>query len=159
MYARDEALIATPIGMVRVTGDDMLIDSIRIEPRIGANKTGMSKAVLQAGTQIAEYFSGQRTVFDLPLKPSTTPRGDVLRDAISSIPYANTISYGDLASAIDSSARAIGQACARNPFPIVIPCHRVTGAGGALGHYSAGDGRATKIRLLDHERLLQERQA
>lgn len=158
MYARDEALIATPIGMVRVTGDDMLIDSIRIEPVDSPSRAGTGDAVRRARDQIAEYFAGERTAFDLPLKPSATPRGDVMRDAISNIPYANTISYGELAAAISSSARAIGQACARNPFPIVVPCHRVVGAAGALGHYSAGEGRPTKIRLLDHERLLQEKQ-
>lgn len=159
MYARDEALIATPIGMVRVIGDDMLIDSVRIEPTGGAIIAGTSEAVRRAAEQIAEYFAGERTAFDLPLRPFPTPRGETLRDAISSISYAKTVSYGELSAGIGSSARAVGQACARNPFPIVIPCHRVIGAGGALGHYSAGEGRPTKIRLLDHERLVQEKQA
>jgi len=68
------------------------------------------------------------------------------------IPPGETISYGALARIAGSSPRAIGQACARNPFPIVVPCHRVVGSGGAIGHYSAGRGIITKSWLLDHER-------
>ena len=75
-----------------------------------------------------------------------------LRQAIVDIAYGTTASYGALAKAIGSSPRAIGQACARNPFPIIVPCHRILGAGGALGAYSAGEGPITKSRLLDHER-------
>ena len=62
------------------------------------------------------------------------------------------MSYGALAQETGSAARAIGQACARNPFPILVPCHRVLGAGGVLGAYSAGEGPHTKSRLLDLER-------
>ena len=59
--------------------------------------------------------------------------------------------YGAIARMIGSSPRAVGQACRRNPFPIVVPCHRVVGAGGAIGYYSAGEGVATKRWLLAHE--------
>lgn len=156
MYARDEALIATPIGMVRVTGGDDAIAAIAIEPGDAPPIAGNAAAVRAAAGQIAEYFAGTRTAFDLPLEPSATPRGAVLRAAMIAIPHGITVSYGELARQIGSSARAIGQACARNPFPIIVPCHRVTGAGGALGHYSAGEGARTKIRLLDHERRHEE---
>ena len=71
---------------------------------------------------------------------------------IRGIPIGETLSYGALARIAGSAPRAIGQACARNPFPIVIPCHRVVGSGGMIGHYSGGKGIATKIWLLDHER-------
>jgi len=91
------------------------------------------------------------TIFTLALAPAATPRGRALRDGMVAIPYGDTASYGDLARRLGSAPRAVGQACARNPFPIVVPCHRVLGAGGALGHYSAGDGAATKRWLLDHE--------
>ncbi len=74
-----------------------------------------------------------------------------MREGLIAVGYGETVSYGELAKRLDSGPRAIGQLCARNPFPIVVPCHRVLGAGGALGSYSAGDGPATKQWLLDHE--------
>ena len=67
------------------------------------------------------------------------------------IGYGRTVSYGALATSARSSARAIGQACARNPFPIIIPCHRVLNASGSLGANSAGQGPETKRWLLDFE--------
>jgi methylated-DNA-[protein]-cysteine S-methyltransferase len=152
MYARDEALIATPIGMVRVTGDDHVISAIRIEPGRATPMTGQAHAVRETARQISEYFAGVRTHFDLPLAPVTSPRGAALRLGIIDINIGNTISYGELAERVGSSPRAVGQACARNPFPIVVPCHRVTGSNGAVGNYSGGEGITTKIWLLDHER-------
>ena len=74
----------------------------------------------------------------------------MLRDAIRAIPYGAQRSYGAVARTIDSGPRAIGQACRRNPMPIVIPCHRVTATGG-IGFYSGGKGVETKIWLLQHE--------
>ena len=90
-------------------------------------------------------------MFDLPLAPAATMRGEVLRQAMVNIGFGDTASYGELAARIGSSARALGQACARNPFPIVVPCHRVLQAGGVLGSYSAGEGPVTKRWLLRHE--------
>ena len=151
MYARDAASIATPIGLVRVTGTADRIDSIAILAGGDAVATD-APAIREALRQIEAYFARRLTAFDLPLAPSPTDRGAVLRQGIVDIGYGQTASYGALAKAIRSSPRAIGQACARNPFPIVVPCHRILGAGGALGAYSAGNGPITKSRLLDHER-------
>lgn len=151
MYARDAASIATPIGLVRVTGSADRIDAIEILATGDVVPSGAA-AVREALRQLDAYFAGRLTAFDLPLAPSPTERGTILRQGIVDIPYGATASYGVLAKAILSSSRAIGQACARNPFPIVVPCHRVLGAGGALGAYSAGNGPITKSRLLDHER-------
>ena len=67
------------------------------------------------------------------------------------IPYGKTRAYGDLAADLSSSARAVGTACGRNPIPILIPCHRVVGKGGALTGYSGGGGLGTKQRLLELE--------
>lgn len=152
MYARDHALIATPIGPIRIEGDDAQLDRILILADGGAERRAGAEAVRRGAEQIAQWLAGERTDFDVPLARAATPRGEALRAGIVAIEYGTTISYGMLARQIGSSARAIGQACARNPFPIVVPCHRVLGAGGALGHYSAGEGPATKLWLLDHER-------
>ncbi len=151
MYARDAASIATPIGLVRVTGTADRIDSIEIVASGDAVPTD-TPAIREALRQIEAYFARRLTAFDLPLAPSPTDRGAVLRQGIVDIGYGQTASYGALAKAIGSSPRAIGQACARNPFPIIVPCHRILGAGGRLGAYSAGNGPITKSRLLDHER-------
>src|SRR3546814_13589613 len=68
----------------------------------------------------------------LPLTPAASPLGEVLRAAIVAIPHGETASYGQVARAVESGPRAVGQACARNPFPIIVPCHRVLGNGGSL---------------------------
>ncbi|MDP5280499.1 methylated-DNA--[protein]-cysteine S-methyltransferase [Sphingomonas sp. DG1-23] len=151
MYARDYALIATPIGKIRVEGDDAGLTAIRIGGE-GAASPGSSAAVRTAGEQLAQWFARERETFDLTLAPAGTPRGEALRAGLIAIGYGETLSYGALARTLGSSPRAIGQLCARNPFPIVVPCHRVLGSGGALGHYSGGDGPKTKAWLLEHER-------
>lgn len=150
MYARDHALIATPIGPIRIEGD-ATVESIRIGTE-GPLARGNSIAVLAAVEQLERWFAGELRCFDLPLEPASTPRGEELRKGLIAIGYGETLSYGALARLLGSAPRAIGQLCARNPFPIVVPCHRVTGAGGTLGHYSGGDGPKTKAWLLDHER-------
>jgi len=153
MYARDHALIATPIGPIRIEGDDRQLERIAIGAE-GAACRGSSTVVRAAADQLEQWFAGDRRSFDLALAPSATPRGAILRDGLIAVPFGQTISYGDLSRALGSSARAIGQLCARNPFPLVVPCHRVLNQGGGLGAYSAGQGPTTKSWLLDHERRL-----
>jgi methylated-DNA-[protein]-cysteine S-methyltransferase len=102
--------------------------------------------------QLAEYFAGERTAFDLPLAPVGTPFQQRVWAALREIPYGATTSYGELAARIGSpgAARAVGLANGRNPIGIVVPCHRVVGSTGALTGY--GGGIETKRRLLDAER-------
>ena len=151
MYARDHALIATPIGIVRIEGDDAMLTGIRLCVDGSPAKAGAA-AVRHAAEQLAQWFAKEREDFDLALAPVGTPRGEELRAGLIAVGYGETLSYGALARVLGSSPRAIGQLCARNPFPIVVPCHRVLGSGGALGHYSGGDGPKTKSWLLEHER-------
>ncbi|PWS38559.1 cysteine methyltransferase [Falsiroseomonas bella] len=105
-----------------------------------------------AVAQLQDYFDGTREIFDLPLAPSGTDFQKRVWASLRAIPAGQTRSYGDLARQLGSAARAIGQANGSNPIPILIPCHRVVGAGGALGGYSGGEGPSTKQWLLDHER-------
>jgi len=70
------------------------------------------------------------------------------------IPYSSTIAYGEIAKELSTASRAVGNACGRNPLPIVIPCHRVVSASGALGGYLGGEGVETKIALLRLEGAL-----
>ena len=67
------------------------------------------------------------------------------------IPYGETLSYGAVAKSLNGSPRAVGQACGKNPVPIVVPCHRILAANGRIGGFSGGDGVPTKRMLLAHE--------
>jgi methylated-DNA-[protein]-cysteine S-methyltransferase len=104
--------------------------------------------LLEAKRQLAAYFAGRLRQFDLPLAPQGSPFELRVWQLMSDIPFGETRSYGDLAQDLAAAPRAVGQACGRNPLPIVIPCHRVLAAGGGLGGYSGGRGVDTKRRLL-----------
>lgn len=110
--------------------------------------------IAESGTtireQIDEYEGGERQKFDLTV---TMPGGmtETVLTEMADIPYGETRTYGEIADRVDTAAIAVGQACARNPVPLVIPCHRVVGSDGSLNGYSAADGIATKQRLLDFE--------
>lgn len=101
--------------------------------------------------QLDEYFDGKRETFDIPVAPAGPKRRREIWVAMAEIPYGETETYGELAARIGSSARAVGQACGANPIPIVLPCHRVLGAGNALAGFSFADGPETKRRLLHLE--------
>ncbi|HKA87564.1 MAG TPA: methylated-DNA--[protein]-cysteine S-methyltransferase [Haliangiales bacterium] len=108
----------------------------------------------RARAQLAEYFAGERTEFDLPLGPSGTAFQESVWKALQGIPYGETVSYGTIAARIGrpSAVRAVGAANGANPIAIVIPCHRVIGADGSLTGYGGGELR--KKWLLDHERAV-----
>jgi methylated-DNA-[protein]-cysteine S-methyltransferase len=152
VYARDSAVVTTPIGSVRIEGGRDTIDSIRILTERETPRRADHPAVLAAAEQLEAWFEGALRQFDLALALPTTPRGLVLRQGLVAIGYGETVTYGELAQRLGSASRAIGQICARNPFPIVVPCHRVLSSRGTPEHYSAGDGPRTKTWLLDHER-------
>ena len=101
--------------------------------------------------QLENYFSGMLKEFSLPLDPDGTEFQHAVWRALLDIPYAETSSYGDVARAIDQpkAARAVGLANNQNPIAIIVPCHRVIGAGGSLVGY--GGGMHRKKWLLDHE--------
>ncbi|KAG9389993.1 6-O-methylguanine DNA methyltransferase DNA binding domain [Carpediemonas membranifera] len=103
-----------------------------------------------ASTQLGEYFSGKREVFDLKFNPSGTEHQRRVWEAMQGIKLGQTMTYGEIAAQLGSSARAVGAACGRNPIPLMIPCHRVVGAAG-LGGYSWSGGVQTKEKLLDFE--------
>ena len=103
--------------------------------------------LLRARAALFDYFDGSRRDFDLPLAPAGSPFRTRVWAALREIPYGETRTYGDLAAALGSAERAVGQANGANPIPILIPCHRVV-AGNGLGGYSGGDGPATKRALL-----------
>ncbi len=109
-------------------------------------------AFKDVATQLDAYFAGELTDFDLPLAPEGTPFQLTVWQALQTIPYGETISYGELAQEIGrpTASRAVGAANGRNPLPIVIPCHRVIGQDGSLTGY--GGGLRFKKALLSLEK-------
>ena len=105
-----------------------------------------------AASQLADYFAGERHTFDLPLAPAGTAFQQTVWRALRDIPYAETRTYGQQAAAIGrpTASRAVGAANGKNPLSIVVPCHRVVGASGALTGF--GGGLRAKRVLLDLER-------
>lgn len=146
------AYVPSPIGTLLVTASGDLLTGLTIGAKAGAGDGSDDTPLLrEAAAQLRAWFAGERIAFTLPLAPPRTPRGPAHRAAIEAIGYGDCASYGELARRLGSSPRAVGQACARNPLPIIVPCHRVLGAKGAIGHYSGGEGVATKRWLLAHE--------
>jgi methylated-DNA-[protein]-cysteine S-methyltransferase len=145
------ARIETPIGMVELVAVGDVLTSARIRPNLAEESQEPGNPVLdRAVGQMRDYFAGRRKTFDLPLATAVSEEGEQLRSAIASIPYGETETYGALARKSGSIARAVGQACKTNPFPIVIPCHRVVSSAGRE-YYSAGAGPETKAWLIDFE--------
>lgn len=104
-------------------------------------------------SQLDEYFDGHREKFELPLAPQGTKYQQRVWSLIGQIPHRKTETYGNLAEVLNSSARAVGNACGANPIPIIIPCHRVLAING-IGGYSGEAGVETKIALLRLERAM-----
>jgi methylated-DNA-[protein]-cysteine S-methyltransferase len=113
-------------------------------------------AFADAARQLAEYFAGERTGFDVAGAPSGTPFQRRVWDAVDAVPYGTTVSYGEISRRVGAAPdriRAVAAAIGANPLLIVRPCHRVVGADGALTGYAGGVSR--KRDLLTHEGALQ----
>lgn len=149
----------SPVGTLRIVAADERLRAIDFAPFTdtdatdpGAREDG-HPLLVKAVRQLEAYFAGERTDFELPLAPVGTDFQQQVWRALQQIPHGTTESYGGLAQRIGRTAaasRAVGMANGRNPLPIVIPCHRVIGAKGALVGYSGGMDR--KLRLLELER-------
>lgn len=139
------AVVPSPVGQILVAWGQAGLRRIWFCAADGAQPpatTWRREAVPAhgAGAQLAEYFAGRRTTFDLPLDPRGTAFQLRVWAALRDIPYGATASYGQVASRLGQprAARAVGGANNRNPLPIVVPCHRVIGAAGALVGYGGG---------------------
>ena len=104
----------------------------------------------EAERQLARYFSGELTTFDLPLAPQGSDFQKTVCTEMATIPFGETRTYGELAKTLNVTPQAVGQGCGGNPLPILIPCHRVLAANG-LGGFSGAGGVETKVWLLRHE--------
>ncbi len=125
-------------------------------PEIGADWTEDDEAApfAEARRQLAAYFAGELTDFDLPLAPLGTTFQRRVWDELRRIPHGETVSYGELARRIGSpkACRAVGLANGRNPLSIIVPCHRVVGASGKLIGYAGGTARKEALLALEGAR-------
>lgn len=144
--------IESPVGPLTITAEDGAVTAVDFGG--GGGPRPNTGVLTEAARQLTEFFAGDRREFALPLTPQGTPFRRRVWAAMQAIPYGETRSYGDLARELGSAPRAIGGACGANPIPLIIPCHRVVGAGGALGGFSGGAGCDTKRQLLALERAL-----
>ncbi len=150
------ATITSPIGRLLLVGDEQALHGLYMQdgpkPFVpehdGAEDPAAFAPVI---AQLEGYFAGERSDFDVPVELAGTPFQRRVWNALRSIPYGQTISYGELARRIDqpSAVRAVGLANGRNPVSVIVPCHRVIGANGTLTGYGGGVER--KRRLLDLE--------
>lgn len=146
----------SPIGALLLVADDdaligLYVDEHERSPRPAGDwcpDDGRLDAVRQ---QLAEYFDGSRTCFELPVRPDGTAFQQRVWSALKDIPYGTTTSYGRLARELGhpTASRAVGAANGQNPVSVILPCHRVVGARGALIGYGWGVER--KAWLLRHE--------
>ena len=145
--------VETPVGALRVAARNDAITCIswRDGPAPAAEGRARDGVLDEARAQLEAWFAGAIDRFSLPLAPGGTEFQRRVWRALAAIPYGETRTYGEIAVAAHSVARAVGGACGANPIPIVVPCHRVVSAGGRLGGWSGGGGLETKRRLLAFE--------
>lgn len=148
----------SPIGTLLIAGDESAVRRIffptrgkAVKPQPGWTESA-SGPVGSAVRQLREYFSGRRVDFDFPLALEGTTFQRAVWEQLREVPYAQTISYGELARRVGNprAARAVGSANGANVLPIVIPCHRVIAGDGTIGGF--GGGLTIKQALLDLER-------
>lgn len=146
-------LAATERGLVRVAyereGHEAVLATLaeRLSPRVLESPERLG----EAARQVEEYFSGRRTAFDLPLDLSLSNgfRRTVIQH-LKDIGFGHTESYAEVARAVGNprAVRAVGTACATNPLPVVVPCHRVLRSDGSLGGYIGGlEAKTSLLRL------------
>ena len=143
--------LRSPLGPIAVFVSDGAVVRIRF---CDAPNSGDDPLLDDAVRQLTRYFANETTEFDLPLAPAGSGLQKQVWRRLTAIPYGETITYGALAEAVGGGPRAVANMCGRNPIPIVIPCHRVVGAGDWLGGFSGGAGVATKEDLLRLEGAL-----
>ena len=143
----------SPLGPLLLTSDGealtgVFMDDHRHGPAVGADWVRDATPFADARAQLGAYFAGELQTFRLAVRPAGTPFQLAVWAALLDIPYGQTETYGALAARLGDPnlSRAVGAANGRNPLSVVVPCHRVVGATGALTGY--GGGMENKRRLL-----------
>jgi methylated-DNA-[protein]-cysteine S-methyltransferase len=156
-------VLDSPVGPLTLVAADGALSGLYMEKQrhlppvetFGAPGDPEAEPFATAAAQLAAYFAGELTRFDIPLTLRGTPFQQRVWAALQEIPYGETTTYGELAAELGnpSASRAVGLANGRNPICIVVPCHRVIGSTGSLTGYGGGIDR--KRHLLDFERKVR----
>lgn len=150
--------IDSPIGPLTLAGQDSVLTMLRmVDQTYEPSRTGWTPnpaAFREAGEQLDAYFAGELTEFDFEFELRGSEFQRRVWEALLTIPYGETRSYGKIAAQIGApgSARAVGLANGHNPIAIVVPCHRVIGANGSLTGYGGGLDRKQKLLALERKR-------
>ena len=149
--------IKSPVGQLKLVANSNALVAVLWEKerpnRVKLDEMSLDPQhtiLIEAERQLSEYFAGKRTQFDLPLQPDGTEFQKKVWRALREIPFGENKSYQDLARAVGSpkASRAVGAANGKNPLSIVVPCHRVIGANGALTGFAGGlETKATLLAL------------
>jgi methylated-DNA-[protein]-cysteine S-methyltransferase len=149
-------VVRSPVGDLTLLAEDGALVALHMDSAKHAlDLTGVGEpddeGFATAATQLAEYFGGERTAFDLPLAPVGNAFEHKVWSLLREIPYGETRSYGDLARALGDVglSQAVGAANGRNPLGIIVPCHRVIGSDGSLVGYAGGLDRKRYLLALE----------
>ena len=144
--------ISSPIGDLTLTEEEGALTGLYFSRLSRPGEEGPTVLLEETARQLREYFAGQRREFDLPLRLRGTAFQMQVWQALQAIPYGEVRTYGEIARAIGKpkACRAVGMANHHNPISIIVPCHRVVGAGGSLTGY--GGGLENKRFLLELEK-------
>lgn len=149
-------VIPTAIGPLTAVVEEGAIVALSTNPAPAPKWEDEEDSLLldRLQAELLEYFGGKRQQFDLPIAPKGTEFQKTVWEALRSVPYGETRTYGQIAAQIGrpTASRAVGGACGKNPILLLTPCHRVLGSQGGLTGFSAAGGVAVKQQLLTHEK-------
>jgi methylated-DNA-[protein]-cysteine S-methyltransferase len=148
------AKLRTPFAVLGISTRDGALVGVDYLPHSERAQAPRDAVAARTVAEIGRYLADPHHRFDLPLAAAGTPFQHAVWDAIAAIPVGESRTYGELARALRTAPRAVGNACGANPIALIVPCHRVVGSRGALGGFmgtAAGDPLAIKRWLLVHE--------
>lgn len=153
-----QTAISSPIDDIIIQATENGVSYVGFYPKTHYTHTPIEQVtnepVLICAKQLNEYFNGRRITFNVPLDTHGTPFQNSVWQALLSVPFGKTSTYGDIARLLNNpkAVRAVGAANGKNPISIIVPCHRIIGANAKLTGYAGGLAR--KQWLLKHEGLI-----
>jgi methylated-DNA-[protein]-cysteine S-methyltransferase len=149
----DSVYYETPFCNLKLMQEDGKVCEIEFVQRIGSPGATSNALLNKVVAQIEQYIVLADYKFDLPIEPQGTEFQRKVWKALQRIPVGEVRTYGEIAAELQSSPRAVGNACRRNPIPVIIPCHRVVSAKGLGGFVGQTEGQKISIKqqLLAHE--------
>lgn len=147
----EKSYYKSPIGVLEIICEKNSLISLKLVKN--TDKADRETALIkEIKIQLGEYFSGERKIFDIKLKPTGTDFQNKIWKELQKIPYGETMSYSEIAATVGNknAQRAVGSACNKNPIMIIIPCHRVISKNGKLGGFAYGNTVKQKLLVLEN---------